>query len=140
MYALITEMATTRNAELRREASSQRRARFARRRAASDRAAPDFSGEVTVRPLDHSESDRESLKRLAGLDSSDSLEDEGETLGAELHGSLVAAISLETRRVIADPFTPTAKIRSLLELRATQLEREHAAPSLGASVAIRHAG
>jgi hypothetical protein len=42
-------------------------------------------------------------------------------LGAELDGALVAAISLTTGDVIADPFIRTDHIRSLLELRASQL-------------------
>ena len=32
-----------------------------------------------------------------------------------------AAVSLATRRVIADPFTRTDQVRSLLEMRAAQL-------------------
>jgi hypothetical protein len=138
MYALITEMASTRSGEMRREASTRRRARFARRSAVADHAERDFSGEVTVRRLSHSQADRDALVQLAGRDSSDPLE--GEAIGAELDGSLVAAISLENRRVIADPFARTADIRSLLELRVAQLESARSSRPLGASVAIRHAG
>ena len=42
-------------------------------------------------------------------------------LGAEIAGRLVAAVSLTGDERLADPFTPTAEARTLLELRAAQL-------------------
>jgi hypothetical protein len=118
MYALITQMANDRNAELRRDASARRLGRLARRRRAAIRAADGATDEVTVRRLDPL-ADRDALVRLAERDSTDV--PRGELVGAEVGGSLVAAISIGNRRVIADPFKPTASVRSLLEVRAAQL-------------------
>ena len=54
-------------------------------------------------------------------------------LGAEVEGRLLAAVSIDTGKVVADPFSRTAELRDLLELRAGQLR--------GRSVnADRHAG
>ena len=120
MTALITEIANERSAELRRNAESRRRVRRGRKARAARRAADtDWIADVTVRRLDGRPSDRAALEYLADLDSSDPLA--GEVLGAELDGALVAAISLDTGKVIADPFTRTDQIRSLLRLRASQL-------------------
>ncbi len=118
MYALLTQMANDRGAELRREARSRRIGRLARRRKAALRGGGGSTEEVTVRPLDPA-SDHPALVRLAALDSADI--PHGELIGAELDGSLVAAISLSDQRLIADPFTQTDGVRSLLELRAAQL-------------------
>ena len=121
MTALITALANERSAELRRQAESRRRVRFGRKARAARRREADSSviSDVTVRRLNHGPSDRAALDYLADLDSREPLE--GEVLGAELDGALVAAISLSTGDVIADPFTRTDQIRSLLELRARQL-------------------
>ncbi len=118
MYALITQMANDRNAELRSDASSRRISRLSRRRRAALRGGGGSTEEVTVRPLDPA-ADHNALVRLAELDSADV--PEGELIGAELNGSLVAAISLDDHHLIADPFTRTEGLRSLLELRAAQL-------------------
>ena len=40
-------------------------------------------------------------------------------LGAEVEGRLLAAISIETGEVIADPFSRTSELRALLKLRAS---------------------
>jgi hypothetical protein len=117
MYALLNQMANDRNAELRRDASERRLGRLVRRSKAR-RGGDGSTEEVTVRHLDRA-SDQSALVRLAERDSAEV--PQGEILGAELDGSLVAAISLATRRVIADPFTRTDQVRSLLELRAGQL-------------------
>jgi hypothetical protein len=118
MYALITQMANDRNAELRRDASSRRLGRLARRRRAAVRDGGGSAEEVTVRPLDRLV-DHDALVRLAERDSTDV--PQGELIGAEVDGSLVAAISLNNHAVVADPFTRTDGIRSLLEVRAAQL-------------------
>ena len=73
--------------------------------------------EFTVRAL-HGE-DAAAIDRLAGRDSA-SLP-EGDALGAEINGELVAAISLVDGSVIADPFRPTTSAIELLRLRARQL-------------------
>jgi hypothetical protein len=118
MYALITQMANDRNAELRRDASERRIGRLVRRRKAAERQGGGSAEEVTVRPLDPA-TDASALVRLAQRDSADV--PGGELIGAEVDGSLVAAISIGDGRVIADPFARTEQIRSLLELRAAQL-------------------
>jgi hypothetical protein len=61
------------------------------------------------------------VERLAQLDSR--RPPEGALLGVEIEGRLVAAISLATGESIADPFSRTAELRALLELRAAQLRR-----------------
>jgi hypothetical protein len=127
MTALITEIANERSAELRRSAEARRRVRFGRKARAARRAAVEAAiADVTVRRLDHRPSDRAALDYLADLDSREPLE--GEVLGAELDGALVAAISLEDGELVADPFVRTDQIRSLLELRASQLRRRGARP------------
>lgn len=118
MYALITQMANDRNAELRRDASARRISRLSRRRRAALRDGGGSTEEVTVRRLDPT-ADHAALVRLAERDSADV--PAGEIIGAEVDGSLVAAISLANRKVVADPFTRTDGIRSLLQLRAGQL-------------------
>ena len=118
MYALITQMANDRNAELRRDASARRLSRLARRRRTAIQTADGSTNEVTVRRLDLA-IDHDALTRLAERDSADV--PAGELIGAEVDGSLVAAISLGNGSVIADPFTPTQGVRSLLEVRAAQL-------------------
>jgi hypothetical protein len=120
MTALITSLANERSAELRRTAASRRRVAFGRKARVARREAHLAEVEdVSVRRLDHRPSDRAALEYLADLDSSEPLT--GEVLGAELDDALVAAISLTTGDVIADPFVRTDHIRSLLELRASQL-------------------
>jgi hypothetical protein len=64
-------------------------------------------------------SDGPAIARLAVLDSA--TVPAGELLVAEADGALVAARSLSTGAVIADPFRPTADVLALLELRARAL-------------------
>ena len=73
---------------------------------------------MTIRTL--CEEDRESIVRLAQLDSSPA--PEGHLLGAVVHGRLVAALSLTSGESVANPFIPSEEARSLLELRAKQLK------------------
>ncbi|MDX6582510.1 MAG: hypothetical protein QOI10_1694 [Solirubrobacterales bacterium] len=75
---------------------------------------------MTIRRLDVGDSDRAALARLAGLDSRQELE--GPVLGAEVEGRLLAAISIESGELIADPFSRTSELRALLKLRASQLQ------------------
>jgi hypothetical protein len=60
------------------------------------------------------------LKRLAQMDSKRPLR--GDALVAVVDGRLLAAISLEDRRVIADPMVPTEHVLALLRTRADQLQ------------------
>jgi hypothetical protein len=65
--------------------------------------------------------DAAALRRLAERDCSRPLD--GRILLAEVSGEPRAAISLRTRRVVADPFAPTAAIVELLRARAAQLHQ-----------------
>jgi hypothetical protein len=60
------------------------------------------------------------LNLLAMLDSTRPLR--GPVLVAESGGLVLAAISLEDGRVVADPFFPTADLVALLRARAERLE------------------
>ena len=60
------------------------------------------------------------LKRLAEMDSKRPLR--GDALVAVVDGRLLAAISLDDRRVIADPMVPTEHALALLRTRADQLQ------------------
>ena len=74
---------------------------------------------MDIRRLDPAGADRESLQRLAGRDSSPA--PTSDSLGAELDGHLIAAVAIDGTASIADPFAPSADVRALLELRASQL-------------------
>ncbi len=65
--------------------------------------------------------DQQALSRLAGLDSARPLE--GTILAAEIADEPLAAICVETGRVVADPFSHTAGLVDLLRSRAAQLGR-----------------
>jgi hypothetical protein len=70
--------------------------------------------------------DDAALTRLAALDSS--RVPSGELLVAELDGTLVAALSVDTGAAIADPFEHTAAIVDALRVRARKSDRPAAAP------------
>lgn len=72
---------------------------------------------IAVRLL--GEADRAPLERLAARDSAPA--PPGKLLGAEVAGALVAVLSLDDGRLIADPFRPTRAAIELLRLRAAQL-------------------
>ncbi len=63
--------------------------------------------------------DAESVIRLAELDTA--LAPEGRLLGAAVDGRLVAAISLDSGRSVANPFVPSVDALAMLELRVKQL-------------------
>jgi hypothetical protein len=69
------------------------------------------------------EADYPALQRLAERDSA--VVPGGTLLAAESSGRLLAAISLDTRGVIADPFLRTSDAVELLRRRAMQLRRAH---------------
>jgi hypothetical protein len=77
---------------------------------------------ITIRRL--AEEERGRVQWLAQLDSA--RVPDGLLLGAEIEGRLLAAISLDTGEVVADPFSRTAEVRALLELRAAQVPRREA--------------
>src|SRR4051812_36287540 len=72
---------------------------------------------VTIRPA--FPDDAPALARLAALDSQRL--PVGPLLLAEIDGEPWAAIALQSARVIADPFRPTAALVDLLRGRAAQL-------------------
>ena len=65
---------------------------------------------ITIRPSNHA--DERQLRELAELDSAPPIR--GPVLIAEVDERPVAAISLDGRREIADPFVPTRELVELL--------------------------
>lgn len=80
------------------------------------RRRPKISEEVRIR-LAYPD-DQATLRRLAELDSQQPLEDDA--LIAEVDGVAVAALSLHTGRVLADPFAHTTAVVDLLRIRASR--------------------
>jgi hypothetical protein len=78
--------------------------------------------DLTIRPA--SPDDAVAIERLAQLDSSD--RPAGHLLLAEVRGDVIAAISLSSGEVVADPFKHTAEPVRLLSLRREQLEHARA--------------
>lgn len=68
---------------------------------------------ISLAPVD------QAIERLAQLDSSPC--PDGPLLVAAVDGEPVAALTLDGRTVIADPFRPTAALVSLLEVRRSQI-------------------
>jgi hypothetical protein len=81
---------------------------------------------LTVRPA--TEADRDTLRRLEILDTGHPLT--GRVLVAEDDGTVIAALSLDERRAIADPFEPSAAALVLLRARADALLAPERTPSL----------
>jgi hypothetical protein len=65
--------------------------------------------------------DSSSILELAQLDSAPT--PKGEMLLGTVGGEVVAAVSLDDYRAIADPFRPTADVVNVLTQRARQLRR-----------------
>jgi hypothetical protein len=76
---------------------------------------------ITLRPLSDARSDLQALRELAERDSRRI--PEGRLIAAEVSGRLLAAIAIDSGEVIADPFSSTVDVRSLLELRRAQVRR-----------------
>ena len=72
---------------------------------------------VTIREL--AGGDEISLRELVERDTARGLG--GDVVGAERGGRLMAAISLTSGDVVADPFHPTADLVALLRVRAGQV-------------------
>ena len=82
----------------------------------------DTHSQLTIRRL--GARDAAALAKLAELDSG--VVPSAPQLGLEVEGRLLAAVSLADGSSIADPFSRTAELRALVELRASQLgDREH---------------
>src|SRR5688572_15263129 len=75
------------------------------------------SSRVTIREL--AGGDEISLRELVERDTARGLR--GDVVGAERDGHLMAAISLTSGDVVADPFHPTADLDALLRVRAGQI-------------------
>jgi hypothetical protein len=82
-------------------------------------------------------SDGDALARLAALDSKRA--PRGELLVAEVDGVIHAAIQLDDGAVFANPFTPTAGLIALLELRAGRDKRRRAPRGLAERLRLRPA-
>jgi hypothetical protein len=74
---------------------------------------------ITIRRMDLTDADTEAVATLAELDSGVDLQ--GAVLGVEVEGRVLAAIEVDSGRVIADPFSRTSELRALLKMRASQL-------------------
>jgi hypothetical protein len=74
-------------------------------------------GVITIRPL--GAGDDAAVGRLAQLDSAAA--PDGELLGIEVEGRLLAVTSLSTGVTVADPLSRTQELVALLELRRHQL-------------------
>ena len=75
------------------------------------------SNGITIRRLGHG--DEAAIERLVELDSG--RRPEGDLMGVEIEGRLLVASSVETGESIADPFSRTAELRALLEVRIAQM-------------------
>ncbi len=72
--------------------------------------------------------DYDALERLAQLDSASPLEHP--ILVAEIRGRVAAAIDLDERRTIADPFQRTAQLRAQLHARAAAFDANVRTPDV----------
>jgi len=72
---------------------------------------------ITIRRL--GSGDEAAIQRLVELDSG--RRPEGDLIGVEIEGRLLAATSVETGESVADPFSRTAELRTLLEIRIDQM-------------------
>ena len=74
------------------------------------------------------DADHEALERLAQLDSASPLAHP--ILVGEIRGRVVAAIDLDERRTIADPFQRTAQLRAQLQARAAAFDANARTPDV----------
>jgi hypothetical protein len=121
MTSLITSISAQRSEELRSYAASRRRANRARRRDSRQAGSAAIAEHVSLRRLDPI-ADFEALHRLAGRDSAAA--PAGAILGAELDGRLIAALSLDSGELVADPFVPTDAVVERLRERADRLRHD----------------
>jgi hypothetical protein len=78
------------------------------------------SNGITIRRL--GPSDEAAIERLVELDSGN--RPAGALMGVEIEGRLLVAGSIETGASVADPFSRTAELRALLEIRIAQMKGE----------------
>ena len=118
MIALIQSMSSQRGKEMREAAASQRLAARARNETSLRAEA---EPQIEIRRLAPTGADQRELERLAGRDSATT--PSGDVIAAERDGQLLAAMSLTTGELVADPFLPTAAARTALISRAGLLRR-----------------
>ena len=84
------------------------------------------------------DADDEALRRLAALDSAAPLEHP--ILIGEIDGRAAAALDLDAKRAVADPFVPTATLLIQLRMRASALEAHALRPKVADRIryAMRH--
>src|SRR4051795_8875971 len=74
------------------------------------------------------DADQDAIERLAQLDSAAPIEHPA--LVGEIDGAVAAALDLDTGRMIADPFTRTAHLRTHLRVRAAAFEASARTPDV----------
>ena len=74
------------------------------------------------------DADEAALERLAQLDSARPLQHP--ILVAEIRGRVAAALDMDERRTIADPFQPTGTLRAQLQARAAAFEAHASTPDV----------
>ena len=75
-----------------------------------------------------SDADEAALERLTQLDSARALQHP--ILVAEIHGRVAAALDMDQRRTIADPFQRTEMLRAQLHARAAAFDASARTPSV----------
>ena len=83
-----------------------------------------MNASITLRELSGAGRDLQALRELAERDSRPIPEER--MVAAEVSGRLLDVIGIDSGELIADPFSPTGELRSLLELRRAQLRRQTA--------------
>jgi hypothetical protein len=94
------------------------------------------NAEITIRRVDLAEADIAALSRLAERDSHEQPL-AGPVIGIEVEGTLLAAMSIPTGEVIADPFSRTKELRAMLELRTAQIRRRNSPRRYGRRLSRR---
>ena len=74
--------------------------------------------EITIRQA--TQDDAFALRRLAALDDRPALH--GEVLVAEQAGEIRAALSMDEKRAVANPFAPTAQLVEMLRMHSRYAE------------------
>jgi hypothetical protein len=120
MIALMQNMSRQRTRELHEAGARNRLAARSRRPETPEEAARSYGSRIVIRRL--GAADAGALERVAGRDSA--TVPEGDLIGAEFDGRLIAALSLQTGQLVADPFSPTAAAALLLRRRAERMRGE----------------
>ena len=76
------------------------------------------SNGITIRRL--GPGDEAAIERLAELDSKK--RPDGDLMGVEIEGRLLIATSIATGQSVADPFSRTAELKALMDIRIAQMK------------------